>query len=650
MARPIVLSNGEMHVGINKFGLVHDFYYPYVGQENHSSGNNTRHRVGVWENGSISWLDNGEWKFEFSFHQTALIGHTVAVNHKIGLTIEFEDLVDAESNAFMRRINLINHREESREVRLFMHQAFRIGNSHSNTDTAQFLPDNKSILHYRGQRAFVISGVHQDKAFDQHSIGLFGIENREGTWRDADDGDLSMSNIEHGRVDSTIRFCLNIDGSSSQQVDYWIAAGKSTREALDISNQLRDVGLESKVEATGRWWKQWLAPALQTADKVDPEYRQNFINSLMIIKSQIDNRGAIMASTDSAMLNYSRDAYAYCWPRDGSLVLWPLIRIGFKQEALRYFEFCRQGLHPNGYLMHKYWADGALGPSWHPYVHENNTNGAPIQEDETATTLFMFGQFYKQNPDPRLLDEYYQSMVQPMAEFMVGYIDDVTGLPKPTYDLWEEVYLTSTYTVSTVHAALRVAAQLAEVAADPDSAVRWNSMADDIRIAAHKYLYNVERKSFYKGIKVRDGVVITDETIDSSSYYGAFMFGLFDLDSVELQSAVETTKSAFGYTDGANVGMPRYENDNYNRVSPEVLGNWWVNTTLWLAQYYLETDKVAEAKGIMSWVIDQTLDSGVMSEQISPIDSSEVSVAPLTWSHSEFVNCCLDLISDSKQL
>lgn len=34
MARPIVLGNGEMHVGINKFGEVHDFYYPYVGQEN----------------------------------------------------------------------------------------------------------------------------------------------------------------------------------------------------------------------------------------------------------------------------------------------------------------------------------------------------------------------------------------------------------------------------------------------------------------------------------------------------------------------------------------------------------------------------------------------------------------------------------------
>ena len=59
MARPIVLSNGNMHVGINKFGLVHDLYYPYVGLENHSAGKDLRHKVGIWVDGSVSWLDDG---------------------------------------------------------------------------------------------------------------------------------------------------------------------------------------------------------------------------------------------------------------------------------------------------------------------------------------------------------------------------------------------------------------------------------------------------------------------------------------------------------------------------------------------------------------------------------------------------------------
>jgi len=80
MARPIVLSNGELHVGLNDFGLVHDFYFPYVGLENHSAGKSMRHRVGVWVDNQISWLDeDNSWTFAFSYPHSALIGHIVTV-------------------------------------------------------------------------------------------------------------------------------------------------------------------------------------------------------------------------------------------------------------------------------------------------------------------------------------------------------------------------------------------------------------------------------------------------------------------------------------------------------------------------------------------------------------------------------------------
>ena len=87
------------------------------------------------------------------------------------------------------------------------------------------------------------------------------------------------------------------------------------------------------------------------------------------------------------MLNYSRDAYAYSWPRDGAYTLWPLIRMGYTDEAHRFFEFTKRGLHADGYVMHKYRADGALGSSWHSYVHDG-VIAPPIQEDETALSLF----------------------------------------------------------------------------------------------------------------------------------------------------------------------------------------------------------------------------------------------------------------------
>ncbi len=645
MARPIVLSNGGLHVGINKYGLVHDFYFPYVGLENHAAGQWLRHRVGVWIDGEMSWLDDRGWEFAFNHPYQALIGHTVAKNERLGILLELDDMVDATINAFLRNIHVVNLRDHPREIRLFMHQAFVIGDARSNTDTAQYLPDSDAILHYRGRRAFIVSGCVGDEVFDQYTVGLFGIEGHEGTYRDADDGELSFCNVEHGRVDSTLRFKLQVEAHSSTRVHYWIAAGTSSREALYVHRQVREDGVIKRLHSTANWWAKWLEPALSIAEKIAPEYRESFIRSTMIIKSQIDKRGAVIASTDTSMLNYSRDAYAYCWPRDGAYALWPLIRMGYIDEPHRFFEFCRRGLHPGGYLMHKYRADGALGSSWHPYIHEDGRTSPPIQEDETALVLFIFAQFYQRHPNPRVLHDFYHTMVVPMADFLASYIDERTGLPKPSYDLWEQMHLTTTYTTSLVYAGLLAAAELAEISSDADNAIKWRSAANDIFVAAHKYLYNVDKRTFYKGLLVKNGQIEYDDTFDVSSVFGAFMFGLFPIGGDELSAAIGTLKTTFQVDNGA-IGLPRFENDNYYRVSDTITGNWWLNCTLWLAQYYIETDQIEAAHRIISWVRDHAGGTGIMPEQVSPLDESFVSVAPLTWSHAEYIATLLDTITE----
>ncbi len=649
MARPIVLSNGELHVGLNKWGLVHDFYFPYVGLENHSAGRDLRHKVGVWVDGTISWLDDqGSWDITFRYPHSALIGHTLAKNEELGILLEFDDFVDTSMSAFMRNIHVVNLRAEQREIRLFMHQAFAIGDSRSNTDTAQYLPDSDAILHYRGRRAFVISGIHNDEPFDQHTVGLFGIEGKEGTFRDADNGELSGGNVEHGRVDSTIRFTVSLAPHSSERVHYWVAVGTSIRQALFVHKQIKKEGLLKRLHMTADWWHEWLEPAYSVVMRISPEHREMFIRSLMIIKSQIDKHGAIIASTDTSVLNYSRDAYAYCWPRDGALILWPLIRLGYIDEPRRFFEFCKQGLSPDGYMLHKYRADGAIGSSWHTYVHEYGITGPPIQEDETALPLFMFSQFYHKTKDKTLLRDFYASMVVPMADFLVSYIDRESGLPKPSYDLWEEVYLTTTFTTAVTYGALVAASELATDAEDSDNAVKWRAAADDIQSAARKHLVNHDRNAFYKGVLVKDGEILEqNSTIDTSSFFGAFMFGLFPFDSEEIANAAATTKSALGFS-YESARAPRYENDYYYRPSEEVLGNWWYVTTLWLAQYELEFGNPEITTEALKWTKDTMLSSGILSEQINPLNGQMTGVAPLTWSHAEYITTLLDTITEAE--
>lgn len=657
MARPVVMSNGKLHVGLNIYGEVHDFYYPFVGQENHAASKNLRHRIGVYVDGSISWLDDGSWKLDFKYHNGSLISDVKAVNDNNGITLEFTDCVDAEFDVFIRNIHIVNNRDQKREITLFMHQVFDIGDLAGNGDTIQYLPDNKAVLTYRGKRVFVIGGNNaQGQPFTQHSVGLFGIEGHKGTYADADDGQLSNSSVEHGRVDSTIGFTSTLEPHLSTRVYYWICVGADMKSTIKLHDSIQEHNMViNRLLATSKWWKNWAQPAEHFAKKLPQEFQDSFLQSILLIKSHIDHSGAVIASTDTTMLHHSRDSYAYCWPRDGAFAVWPLIRIGYKDEPLKFFEFCRRVLHPKGYLQHKYQSDGSLGASWHGYMHDGGVEAPPIQEDETAVVLFVFAQFYDIHKENKLLREFllrdfYDSLVRPMADFLSSYTDKATGLPLPSYDLWEERFETSTFTIATVYGALLSAVSLAEAAGDESSAVRWRAVADDMVQSAQKNIYNQEKSTFYGGITPHKDTLQKDERIDSAAFFGAFMFGLFGADSQEIVSSAQTVKKSLSVGGFDVPALARYENDEYYRVSKEITGNPWFITSLWLAQYYLETGQHDDGVAILRWCRDSMLPTGVLSEQINPYDKQFISVAPLTWSQAEYASTLLDLVSEKDDL
>lgn len=639
MARPIILSNGEMHVGLNNYGLVHDFYYPYVGLENHTAAKKLRWLVGVWVDDQFSWLDNGDWKTQCSYHPDNLIGRTIAMNDTLNIRLEFDDCVDSSQSAFLRNVHIYNLADTEREIRLFFHQVLVISDSHM-SDTVQYLPEERALLHYKGHRAFVVTATHADgRGFDDYSVGLFGIEGKDGTYRDAEDGVLMHNNVEHGRVDSVAGLHFTIGAHSSARAHYVVAAGKSPREALVVSKRVRENGLIHQLLKTSEWWHEWLKPAKRLSEKLPPEYREPFLRSTLLVKAHQDKRGAVIASTDTTMLNYSRDSYAYCWPRDAAYCVWPLLRIGYTDEALQFFSFCRRALNDGGYLAHKYQADGAIGSSWHPYTH-GNLDGPPIQTDETAIVLFLFGQYYRLHPDTKLLREFYATLIQPMANFLSSYVDE-DGIPKPSYDIWEEKYLTHTYTVALTYASLIEAVALAEALDANDDAVRWQTAAEEI-LAKRDRFYNPERKFFYKGLLSHDGTVSHDDTIDSSSLFGVFMYGLFDIDSLEVRDSYETLRSTLVSED---VAVTRNEHDTYYQINPRS-SNPWPVTSLWFAQYSLEVGDITHAKNVLQWVIDRMSTSGTLPEQLSPLEHKPLSVSPLAWSHAELVSALLDMITE----
>lgn len=641
MARHVMLGNGSLTVGLDGHGLVHDFYYPYVGLDNLTNSRSMQHKIGVWIDGDFSWIDDGSWNIAVNFEHTALVSDIYARHEATGVELFFNDFVDSEHNAFCRRISVSNRSEQYRDIRLFMHQVFQISRA-GRADTALFVPEANYILDYKGRCSLLVYGQSQDgKSYDQFAVGNYGIEGKEGTYRDAQDGELSGNAVEHGGVDSVIRFPCGLSAGAKTRVDYWVVAADSQFAAEKIHDQFLSEGLERRLELTRQFWQTWLGTAAGPLQQMDEHYANMVRKSLMMIKVHCDKRGGVVASADSSIYNFGRDYYSYVWPRDGAYAIWPLIRLGFKEEPKRFFEFCRDVMTSEGYLMHKYQPDRAIGSTWHPLIHGNRRELA-IQEDETAIVLYMLGEYYDYTQDRDFVFDLYTTFIQPAANFMADFIDEQTKLPHASYDLWEQKFLTSTYTTAVVYQALLVAAEFADAFEYPDDGVRWRNVAAEIA-ASSSVFFDHNRKAFRKGFLLQeDGSLAFDNVLDVSSFYGPMMFALQAMGPEQVKQTMQTVEETLLDTTPAG-GAVRYEHDGYFLANHDYLGNPWIVTTLWLSQYYIRTGQLDRARSYVDWSLSHALPSGMLSEQINPDTGFALSVTPLVWSHAELVNTILDL-------
>lgn len=636
MGRPVVLSNGQLFVGLDEHGLVHDFYYPYVGLDNLTTARHSPHKIGVWVDGSFSWTDDGSWEVRVDFEGDALISDISLHSPNLQLSLHLQDYVAHDNNALIRHITIKNEADHDRDVRVFMHQVFEISRS-GRADTALYVPDSHYLLDYKGRYCLLVAGKFtKGEEFDQYAVGNYGIEGKVGTYLDAEDGELSANAVEHGGVDSVIRFRKNVAAGQEATFDYWVIAGSSQADVQLIHEDFKQQDMQAYLEQARQSWQQWFSGSKVA---IPDFHKRSLQHSLLIIKAHCDDRGSVLASGDSSIFNFGRDYYCYCWPRDAAYALWPLIRLGHFEEAREFFAFARDTMHKDGYLMHKYQPDRSIGSTWHPLIHGRRKELA-IQEDETASVLFMLGEYYEATKDTPFIESYYTSFITPAANFMTRFIDKETGLPHASYDLWEEKFLTSTYTVCTVIAGLQTAAKLAEILGHAHDGAKWSAAADGIKNNLDKLFR--PRGYFCKGFLVQEnGELAYDDTVDISSLYGPFMFAGLSLHDERLIGTARAVEGRILNSSPAG-GVLRYENDGYFRTK-QYSGNPWVVSTLWLAQYYATAGRDDEAKQLLEWSLARELSSSALSEQFDPETATPLGVTPLVWSHAEMVNTLLDL-------
>lgn len=636
MPRDLPIGNGSLLVAFDSSYRLADFSYPRVGMENQAA---SKFQFGVWCDGALHSVADPEWVRTLEYLRDTLVTDVELQNDAIGLRLHCYDAVDPDSRVYVRRIVVRNLREEKRDIKLFLHHDFSLyGNPIG--DTVMFDPESSGIIQYKARRCVL---VNCDGGVREYACARSLTGGSDGSWSDAEDGVLSMSAIAQGSVDATIAIPLSLDGSGSATTCYWICAGRTDSEVRAMDASVRAEGPAQLIARAGSHWYTWVnKPGTDLTDLPD-EIIDLYRRSLLVIATQCDRGGAVIAANDSDITWGHNDHYSYMWCRDAAFVCDAMDRAGFPEITRRFLRMANDVIRDDGYFLHKYNPDGSPAPLWQPWIH-NGAARLPIQEDETALVIWLLARHYQRTRDLDLLRSVYQRLVVSAADFLVSFRDPVTMLPRPSFDMWEERYGVFSFTCASVWAGLDAAAELANVVNDQPRRAAYAKAATEVRDALRRHLWLEEEGRFARGLLAgEDGTLSIDPTVDASTF-ALFYFGVFPSSTAMIEGTMRAVREKLWVHTEVG-GVARYQDDAYHRISGEterVPGNPWILCTLWLAEHVITKASSAEslqrALDLVRWARSKATRSMILPEQIDPYGGDALSVAPLTWSHAQVVS------------
>ena len=679
MPRSLIFGNGEMLATFDKNLEMRDFYFPYVGMEDHTDYG-SKHNVGIWVEGKgMKWFSDPSWEISPRYKKETMVGDSVLINKELGLEVRSEDQVHPVENILLRRFFIKSSDGETKNVRVFFnHNLYIYGDKQK--DTAFYEPYTNTVIHYRQTRYFLIGGGTNKPTecatgtkggkyasalrrmedlrscgISSYSVGKSEFQGKEGTWKDAEDGELQRNPIEQGSVDSTVAVYCTVAPKKETEVNMWLCAGKKLGTVLNLHETVLKETPERLHRNCSNYWESWVNKTNIDFGSLDEELINLYKRSLLLIRMHANNNGAIIAAADSDIMAFNRDTYTYMWPRDGALVSLALDHAGYTEVTRRFFHFCANVQTADGYLFHKYNPDQSLGSSWHPWYKDGEPQ-LPIQEDETALVLYALWQHFQKIQDFEFLQEMWETSAKNAAKFLSGFREESTGLPLMSYDPWEEHRGIFSYTTACTIAGLNAGAEIAKALGHNKHADNFERSADEMRQAMLDHLFDEKENRFVKYIKREHGETTErDLTIDASICI-LWKLGVLGVDDPRMVSTMDQLRETLTVHTEVG-GIARYTDDYYHSVvkpSREVPGNPWILTTLWLAQWDILNAKkkgdLESARKALEWTKKYASGTGILAEQLNPLTGEPLSVAPLTWSHATYVETVLMFLEKEKEL
>lgn len=262
----------------------------------------------------------------------------------------------------------------------------------------------------------------------------------------------------------------------------YFGGGANEEAALEQVEAARALGFAEIRRRSEADWRQWLArgrlPVSPDADTAALARR-----ALMLIRSAQDRESGAIVANLTPQTPYRED-----WPRDGAFFNYALLLAGYDDMVLKHNRFYKDVYRIGGTWDSFYFADGAEGGAIFPY--EVDTQAFALW---ALWLPFEFGAV-----DVSELSTFYPA-IRDTANALMLCFDPFTGLqcyaseddnPMPTQEAQG---------AASVHLALRVAAQAAELQGDAANAERWAARAATLRQAALERFCDAEGCSGGRG-------------------------------------------------------------------------------------------------------------------------------------------------------
>lgn len=578
-----VLGNGSLLATLSARGELERVFWPRVDWAQQLG----ELRLGIMSEGRTRWLDEEPFTHEQSYFQDATVLRTLVRDGD--LELELVDHVVAGAPVLARRL-----RTDERGLRLVVYCRPELAESRRYGGVWAH-PESGCVVFYRRDMALAVGVIPTGKV-------SCGADKGEipSVVDEAAPGKIGAASSAHGPADAVLIADLN------GEAVLLCAFGASPDAALAALARHAGVQHDELLDARVRHDADRLVsapPEMSGVEGLGPLYRRSLLVFDLVASR---DTGGVIAAPELDPEFVESGGYGFVWPRDLAFTALAFLASGREDLLRRALAWSLRTQSAEGVWLQRHWTDGFLAPSW-----------TQLQLDETGAMLLAYEAAFRELRDDSLDRELWLA-ARRAADFLVEFREPGTGLPQPSFDLWEEDEGRHAYTAASVIGGLRAAACMAG-RHERRLAEGYSRAADEVRDALETELWSEERGHYVRSTD--------DSRLDSSLLGLAWPFGAVDARSPRMRSTVKAIERALAAGAG---GLRRYEGDTYAG------GNAWVLAALWLGLVHRQAGHGAGHLRSLAYATDVQTVLGLLPEQVTD-DGRPAWVVPLTWSHAMLV-------------